>query len=96
MSGTHSMKMVPEQNDENGRERNEAGVYVETYPLEQFRDCLAGEDLATTNEVADCIGGSYQTAYRKLRILEECGEVNSRMLGGTRVWTLVDDQEDDA
>lgn len=92
MSGAYSAEMTPEQNDGNDRQRDEDGVYVETYPLEDFLECLEGEGLTTTNKIADCVGASYQTAYRKLRILEDRGEVESQKLGGTRVWTLAVEQ----
>lgn len=65
MSGTHTMKMTPERDDESDRERNEKGIYVETYPLEDFIDCLAGVDLATTQDIAECIGGELSNGVPK-------------------------------
>lgn len=90
MSGTETVDMTGGKRGGEDRDRNEDGVYVETYPLEDFLDCLEGEGLTTTKNIAECVGASYQTTYRKLRMLEDDGAVESQMLGGTRVWQIDD------
>lgn len=42
--------------------------------------------MAATSEVADVLDASRNTIYKKLRVMEEDGEVTSRKAGGIRVW----------
>jgi len=80
--GTKALAEMPydERNDETGQ-------FVATYPREAFIDALresGGE--ATTQEVRDQIGCAYQTAYARLKELDEEGRVSSRLIGSTKVW----------
>lgn len=34
------------------------------------------------------LGCSYQTAYEKLRELEDAGEIDSRKIGNVRLWSI--------
>ena len=71
------------------RQRNEdTGLYTETYPLERFTDELEAQGEATTREIADGIGCATETAYKKLRTLEERGDIESRMIARTRLWLV--------
>jgi hypothetical protein len=76
-------------------ERNaETGQFVSTYPLEEFVTALrelGGE--VTTQDVRDQVGCAYQTAYARLRDLDENGEVTSRSVGATKLWSLTEDTE---
>lgn len=36
----------------------------------------------------DELGCAYQTAYEKLRELEDAGEIDSRKIGNVRLWSL--------
>lgn len=82
--GTHAAVM-PDRDDETGR-------YTDEYPSELFLDAL--RELGGnggTQEVADEVGCIYDTAYKKLRALEDSGDVTSRKVGNARLWMLVDD-----
>ena len=70
------------------RERDEKGRIVETYPLEQVEDVLRDLGSAGTRSVADELGSSYETAYHKLRDLEDEGRVSSRKVANARLWTV--------
>lgn len=74
------------------RERDEdTGRYTDKYPpediLEAIRD-LSG--TAATSEIAEEIGANRDTAYKKLQLMEEKGQVTSRRAGGIRVWSVAD------
>jgi predicted ArsR family transcriptional regulator len=71
---------------------DESGQYTETYPTEEFIDAIADTgDVAGTQDVADYVGCSYETAYKKLRKLEDAGDVESQKVANARVWLLADD-----
>ena len=82
---THSMP---------GAERDdESGQYTETYSTEEFLDAIADADgMAGTQDVADHVGCSYETAYKKLRGLEDEGTIESQKVANARAWLLVDDE----
>jgi GTP-sensing pleiotropic transcriptional regulator CodY len=46
---------------------------------------------ASTSEVADEIGSSRRLALRRLRELEDGGQVTSREIGNTYLWEVEDD-----
>jgi hypothetical protein len=74
------------------RDRNrdsDSGRFVEEYPRPAFVDAIreAGGS-AGTREVADDVGCSYETAYKKLRELEEEGELTHRKISGVRLWEV--------
>lgn len=68
------------------RERDSRGRIIETYPLDDVETALRGLGSAGTREVADEIGSSYETAYQKLRELEDEGRVTSRKVANARLW----------
>ena len=69
----------------------ESGKYTESYPPEAVIEAIhnAG-DMASTTDVADALGSSYETAYKKLRALEDSGEVQSRKVANARLWMTAD------
>lgn len=72
-----------------GADRDATGKYTETYPREAFVEAIEAEDgAAGTQDVADRVGCAYQTAYAKLRALEDAGEVSHRRVGNARLWTV--------
>lgn len=81
-----------ESESASGRERNDSGRYREEYPHEEFvaavRDADGG---AGTQDVADAVGCSYETAYKKLRALEDAGDLNHRKVGNARLWEAADE-----
>ena len=76
---------MPDRDDETGR-------YTAEYPSELFVTAI--RDLGGnggTQEIADEVGCLYDTAYKKLRALEDSGEVTSRKVGNARLWMVADD-----
>lgn len=71
---------------------DESGQYSETYPREAFTDALGELGAAGTQEVADNLGCSYELAYKRLREMENDGEVESRRVGNARLWSVADDE----
>lgn len=76
-----------------GADRDEdSGKYTDKYPREEFVKAIRAEGgMAGTQDVADRVGVIYDTAYKKLRRLEEGGEVSSRKIANARVWMLPDE-----
>lgn len=75
------------------RERNDTGEYTETVTLEHVLgvfDAVPGP-VVTSGDVAERVACSRETARRKLRDLEDRGDVASRKTAGRVVWWLVDD-----
>ena len=80
------------------RKRDEnSGRFTDKYPPEVVVEAiqtLGGR--AATSEVAAQIDSSRDTAYKKLQILEERGDVKSQKVGGIRVWQIPEDGNIDA
>jgi len=54
-------------------------------------EAIENRDGASTSEVADEIGSSRRLALRRLRELEDGGQVTSRKIGNTYLWEVEDD-----
>jgi len=78
-----------------GAERDDdSGQYTETYPREDFLDAVGDPgDMTGTQDVADAVGCSYESAYKKLRALDDEGAVESRKVANTRVWFIDGDTQ---
>jgi len=78
---------MPDRDEDTGR-------YTDEYPREDFFDAIkdSGEAVGT-REIADSVGCVHDTAYKRLRRLEEAGLVTSRKVGNTLLWMLAE-QED--
>lgn len=74
-----------------GIDRRDDGVFTETYPPEDFITALKTLGETGTSDIADHINCSYETAYKKLRALEDHGHITSRKIGNTRIWSVNDD-----
>ena len=72
------------------RERDdETGQYTDKYPPEDIIEAIRSlSGTAATSEVAEEINANRDTAYKKLRSMEEEGQVTSRLAGGIRVWSV--------
>ena len=67
----------------------ETGRYADKYPPDEVLEAiweLGGR--AATSEVAEEVGASRDTIYKKLQAMEGEGLVESRMAGGIRVWSF--------
>ena len=71
-----------------GAERDDdSGQYTETYPREDFLDAVGDpSDMTGTQDVADAVGCSYESAYKKLRALADEEVIESKKVANTRVW----------
>lgn len=49
--------------------------------------------MVGTRDIADALGCVYDTAYKRLRKLEDEGRVESQKVANTRIWDLADDTE---
>jgi len=73
-----------------GKDRDEgSGKYTTTYTDEDFLRAVeqAGPQIGT-QAVADEVGCTRDTAYRRLCELEDDGEVVSRKVGMARLWSV--------
>lgn len=71
---------MPEDRDE------DSGQFREQYPTESFLTAVAEIEMATTAEVAEHVGCSYDLAYRRLNALADEGRVERSDVGGSFVW----------
>ena len=70
----------------------ESGQYTETYPPEDFTNAIEAEGgMAGTQDIADRVDCSYETAYKKLRKMEDAGTIESKRVGNARLWLLAED-----
>jgi len=74
------------------REREKTGRYTESVSLDDVLAVFTAVrgPVVTSGDVADACECSRETARRKLRDLEERGQVNSRKTAGRVVWWVVD------
>jgi len=78
-----------EPEPESGRDRNESGQFTEEYPPEALVEAIRNAGgAAGTQEVADAVGCSYETAYKKLRELEDADKLTHRKVGNARLWEV--------
>jgi len=74
---------VPNDRDE------DSGKFREQYPTESFLRAVNELDMATTSNVAESVGCSYDLAYRRLNMLVEDGQLAKVEVGGSFVWSDV-------
>ena len=78
------------------RTRDETGRYTDKYPREDIRAAIRDlSGMAATSEVADRLDAERNTIYKKLDVMQDDGELTSRMAGGIRVWSVADETEAD-
>ncbi|WP_254535922.1 transcriptional regulator [Halomarina litorea] len=75
-----------------GKDRDEdSGRYTDTYTADDMLNAIRDEGgTAGTTDVANAVGCARDTAYKKLKSLEENGAVTGRKIGGTMVWTIAE------
>ncbi|WP_157224710.1 winged helix-turn-helix domain-containing protein [Natronococcus occultus] len=64
----------------------ESGQYTETVTDEEIAEFVRNSNGLTTSEVADEFDYERPTAYRRLKSLEESGDVQSRKIGNSLLW----------
>lgn len=72
------------------KQDSQSGRFSEVYSDEDFLSVLAERGQAATSEIADTLGCSREHAYRRLRDLKDYGSVESRTVGGSKLWERVD------
>ena len=74
------------------QERNKRGRFAPKVPDERFFEALRELGGAGgTQEIADEVGCIYDTAYKRLRRLEDDGEVTRRKVANANLWVRVDE-----
>lgn len=78
--------------EDNGEERNYDERFLEQqfdkeYPEGVFLEAVRNCPVASTDNVADEVGCDRSTAYRRLKQLEERGEIGSEDVSRGKVWT---------
>jgi CTP-dependent riboflavin kinase len=68
--------------------RDESGKYSETYPDSAFLDAVHKLPVASTQNVADEVGCSYDLAYRRLNDLYDEEEVEREEVGNSFVYYI--------
>lgn len=77
------------------RMKGNKGHFETQYPVSDFLDAIEElGGLAGTSDVAEEVGCARDTAYKKLKKLQEEERVSSRKVGGALVWEVVDDDSD--
>ena len=71
------------------RPRSDTGQYVVETSTAAVLDALDCGDRST-GEVAEAVGCSPTTARRRLKQLRVSGHVDSRVVGGSLLWTRID------
>jgi hypothetical protein len=76
-----------------GRNRDEdSGRFQEEYPPEEVIAAIQNQDgYAGTASVADEIGTTTESAYVKLRAMEDEGYVESQLVGQSRIWEVAEE-----
>jgi len=78
--------------DDESDERDDAGKFSTKYKPQDFVDALRRLDgSGSTKEVADEVGCARRTAHYRLSNLEDDGRVNSREVGRSILWQVVND-----
>jgi predicted ArsR family transcriptional regulator len=90
-------KNTDTDSDTPGRNTNraETGLYASQYSTDTIIETLERGDVVGTQDVADALGCVYDTAYKRLRKLEDEGRVRSQKVANTRIWELADVREDE-
>jgi response regulator of citrate/malate metabolism len=66
--------------------RRETGQFGSGFDDDDFVTVVERLELPTSGDVADEVGCSRSTARRRLKQLEEDREIESKAVGGYRVW----------
>jgi len=87
------VKNTDTESDSPGRNTNraETALYASQYSTDPIIETLEREEMVGTQDVADALGCVYDTAYKRLRKLEDEGRVQSQKVANTRIWDLADE-----
>lgn len=85
MSETEAMP-YDDRDDKSGRFRQE-------FTDSEFLEAVRNHDLPTTTDVSEQVGCKYRTAYERLNRLEDSGQLRSRKIGNSLVWSETEGDE---
>jgi len=73
-----------------GKDRDkDSGKYTTSYQDQEFLDAIEQlEGMAGTSDVADEVGCTHRTAYTRLLSIERNGDIQSRKVGNSLVWSI--------
>ena len=72
-----------------GERDEKTGKYTGEYPRQDFLNAIKNsEQLLGTGEIADIVGCSHDTSYKRLQKLEDEGIVISQKVGNTLLWLI--------
>ena len=83
------LTIIMGQSDE--REHDDQGHFITEYSDDAILEALGEENVNGTQDVADAIDSSYETAYKKLQSLRDDGLVKSHRVANAHVWVLADE-----
>lgn len=69
---------------------SETGQFTQEFPIDSFVEAVENLDRPTTARVAESIGCSYDLAYRRLKELEQSGEIIAVEVGNAFLWSIED------
>ncbi len=67
--------------------------FQQEYGDADFLEAVARLEWPTTSDVGDAVGCAKSTAAGRLDALADAGELESRTIGGAKVWTVSDSRE---
>jgi hypothetical protein len=67
-------------------DRDDDGKFKQVYTTDDFITAVINLNIASTQNVADRVGCSYNLAYRRLRELENDDELSCEEVGRSFVW----------
>lgn len=70
---------------------SDSGKFTETYSDDEILAFLREEGPTGTADVADRFDYEQPSAYRRLRRLQEDGEIQSQKVGNAMLWEVADD-----
>lgn len=76
--------------DDDRKRDNRSGRYTTEFEPEAFVEAVQELGLASTRDIADEVGCSYDLAYRRLKELADEGLVEGNKVGNTYHWKPVD------
>lgn len=72
-------------------QNQDTGEIKQKYSDSSFLNAVSEQSPASTREVGEAVGCSTDNAYRRLKALEEAGDVRSKMAGNSLIWFLADE-----
>lgn len=72
-------------------DRDDDGKFSERYLDKEFIHAVEDNEVASTQNVADKVGCSYDLAYRRLKQLEENDKITSKKVRDAFIWLPIEE-----